>query len=34
MEALLALLGTGFAVVFIIVLGCSVLLNVMGLPAN
>ncbi|HIX40219.1 DUF456 domain-containing protein [uncultured Desulfovibrio sp.] len=34
MEALLALLGTGFAVVFIIVLGCSVLLNVVGLPAN
>ena len=34
MEALLALLGTGFAVLFIVVLGCSVLLNVVGLPAN
>ncbi len=34
MEALLAMLGVGFGVLFIVVLGCCVLLNVVGLPAN
>ena len=34
MESLLALLGVGFAAVFITALGAAVLLNVVGLPAN